>query len=502
MATTQLNEHFLKADRVMRGITWGLAAYALLLCGLNDGNWGLALAASIGIGGIATLVHAIAPGTPLSRCVFAAGLMALTGLHIHLAHGMIEMHFGVFVCLAILLYYRDWVPIVVAAAVIAVHHVGFFMMQSAGWPVYVFNHPGHGWSMVFLHAAYVVVESILLGFMAIDTRKAALQGEALWQLADHMSPNNKQQISLTFRHSLADELIQRMNGVVSALDSTIGRVLSAGDQLTRSSAELNSHTSQISQEARQQQQDVQYMVNAIDEMGRAVHDVSQNAEQASLSANAADRDSKAGINALYQTQQEIRSLAQTIDGAGAAVGKLATEANHIGSVVDVIRGIAEQTNLLALNAAIEAARAGEQGRGFAVVADEVRSLASRTQQSTEEIRQMIGNLQVGSEEAVRAITGSQSGAGRCVSLTEETVRLLENVTEAVNAISQMNHLIATATHEQSAVTNELGRNAGNMRQSTDSANHHAQQVSDLGQQLSSLSQELQQLAGQFVVSRG
>ncbi|WP_231570148.1 methyl-accepting chemotaxis protein [Pseudomonas sp. BIGb0408] len=232
-------------------------------------------------------------------------------------------------------------------------------------------------------------------------------------------------------------------------------------------------------------------------MTLAVGEVSNSAEQAAQTARLADRDAAAGASAITDTQSEIQSLARQIDGSSSVVQELADEARAIDKVLEVIRSVAEQTNLLALNAAIEAARAGEQGRGFAVVADEVRQLAQRTQQATGEIQGMIARLQQGSTNAVNAMAESHAGVARCVGHTQRTVALLDNVHRSIEAIQA----IGVSTREQLAATAEVARLIEQVRQVAGDTARDAGEVAGDSQRLASLAEHLNGLCDQFHVSQ-
>ncbi|OLS64848.1 methyl-accepting chemotaxis protein [Pseudomonas putida] len=257
--------------------------------------------------------------------------------------------------------------------------------------------------------------------------------------------------------------------------------------------------SQTSGGMQQQQREIEQVATAANEMSATAHDVANNAAQAAHAARGADQASREGLELIGHTRQAIDQLAADMDLAMERVQALAGRSDQIGSVLEVIRAIAEQTNLLALNAAIEAARAGEAGRGFAVVADEVRNLAQRTQVSVEEIRHVIEALQGGTQGVVEAMHDGQRQARDSVTRMEQAVPALQRVGEAVTVISDMNLQIASAAEEQSAVAEEVNRNVAGIRDVTESLSGQADESARISQALNRLANQQQALMEQFRV---
>jgi methyl-accepting chemotaxis protein len=232
-------------------------------------------------------------------------------------------------------------------------------------------------------------------------------------------------------------------------------------------------------------------------MAGTVQEVSRNVGLAANDAETADRNATQGKKIVDETMRAIEKLAEDIERAAVVITKLQKESDNIGAVLEVIGGIAEQTNLLALNAAIEAARAGEQGRGFAVVADEVRTLASRTQKSTQEIKEMIDRLQVGAKEAVTVMEQGRAQASSSVDQAERAGEALTLITNAVSVIRDMTQQIASASEEQNAVTEEINKNIVSISQVASQTSDDSSQISRGTKELAQLSGKMEKLISQF-----
>ncbi len=295
------------------------------------------------------------------------------------------------------------------------------------------------------------------------------------------------------------DLGKRFNTFVEKLQGIIGEIADATSQLASGTDQMAATMQKTSTGVSNQKQETIMVATAITEMAATVQEVARNAEGASSAADAADCEAKEGGRVVNSTIQAIAELSTEIEKSSSVMATLKQNSENIGTVLDVIKSIAEQTNLLALNAAIEAARAGEQGRGFAVVADEVRTLAQRTQQSTKEIETFIDELQSGAEQAVEVMSQSRERAGNSVDRAQQAGETLTSITQAVNTINQMNTQIATASEEQSCVSEEIQRNVINIQDVAEETSASVEETSKASAELARLGEKLNTLVGQFKI---
>jgi methyl-accepting chemotaxis protein len=295
------------------------------------------------------------------------------------------------------------------------------------------------------------------------------------------------------------ELAKWFNNFLDKLQTTISQVIDtvAGTRASATQAAQGAERTSAGMQA--QYQEVDLVATAFEELSATALQVAGNASSAVNAANQADTAAQEGKAVVADTQQAMSRLMTVISDAKPVVERLAANSDNINDILAVIQGIAEQTNLLALNAAIEAARAGEQGRGFAVVADEVRNLAGRTQNAIVEIQNLINQLQSGTEAVVKAIMTGHSQADVTLTKVELSVSVLEQIIHAVATIHQMNEQIARAAQEQSGVADEINRNVSNIRDVSHTIRAEAATSADNGRELSQLADKQQQLVGQFKV---
>ncbi|WP_081629839.1 methyl-accepting chemotaxis protein [Thiomonas sp. FB-6] len=448
-----------RADSLM-GIT--LAVVFAISGGLAWFTNSLGEAASIGLPALLVplAVALLVPGSLASRCAFGAAYMVFCALMIQQAGGMIEMHFGIFVLLALLIVYGDWRPIVLAAALIAVHHVLFNYLQEQHQGIELFK-DGASWFIVAVHALYVVFEAVILIYVAHVLRaEANMLGAEPREVTGAMGRLAAGDFSQAIRVRDGDRssVIASMASMRDTLAALIASVRASADQLLSASSQVASTSESLSQ---------------------ATSDQAASVEQTSATVEQSTSSIRQSADNARQTDAMARQAATQASEGGTAVQDAVAAMHSIAEHISVIEDIAYQTNMLALNAAIEAARAGEHGKGFAVVAAEVRRLAEKSQAGAKEI----GHI-----------------ASTTVAKAEAAGTLLEPMVPAIEKTSGLVQEIASASEEQAAGMQQINQAVARLSSVTQQNASASEQLAATAEQMTAQAQRLQTQVGRFRVA--
>jgi methyl-accepting chemotaxis protein len=351
---------------------------------------------------------------------------------------------------------------------------------------------------LLLMATVLALAFGLLAAWAI-TRQIVIPLNQTLKVAERVAAGDLTHNLVSERLDELGQLQRAMQSMTLGLRELIGGISNGVTQIASAAEELSAVTEQTSAGVNSQKVETDQVATAMNEMTATVQEVARNAEEASEAAVAADQQAREGDKVVGEAIAQIERLALEVGNSTAAMSDLKRESDKIGSVLDVIKSVAQQTNLLALNAAIEAARAGEAGRGFAVVADEVRSLAQRTQKSTEEIEELIVGLQTGTQQVATIMDNSRSLTDSSVELTRRAGSSLESITRTVSAIQSMNQQIAAAAEQQTAVAEEINRSVLNVRDVSEQTSAASEETAASSVELARLGTHLQMLVGRFKV---
>ncbi|WP_373975733.1 methyl-accepting chemotaxis protein [Chitinibacter sp. SCUT-21] len=456
----KMDEHINKlraqVDHMMMRLLGAFALCSLLLATWYD-SWNAALLIGLPAAIGPYLIYRSAPvGHLITRLASAASLMFFAALFIHQSRGMLEMHFAIFCFLAFLIYYRDWRPILLAAALIAVHHVAFFFLQRSQLPVWAYPSVNEFW-IVILHALFVVMETIVLIFIAVKMQQESMEAAAILLIAHNMTQGD---LTTQIQHkNLSSPIFSSVLDMQTRFRRLMRKFQEDTEAIHRHIDGLSGLTLQVSKQSSIQTNAANQIAGEIHLLQDSFAKVNQSASEGARLSSESATEAASSANLMQHTVTDLEQIASTIDRTALNLEALGTQSDKIKHIVQVIGEIAAQTNLLALNAAIEAARAGEQGRGFAVVADEVRKLAERTSTSTVEIGQMIGLIAESKEKALASMNELVSSMGQNVQQAGETENAIARIAQNSGSVAQTTQQIAQAIELQAASSHSISTRA-------------------------------------------
>ncbi len=439
------------ADRIMSWVAWGLMGLALAIAPIYH-TWREALVGGFALAASLQLLTLARPGSRLTRAWTAFVFMAFSALLIDQMHGMIEMHFSIFVLLAFLLFYSDWLPLVVGAAMIAVHHLSFHFLQEAGFPVWVFPHLCNI-GIVFVHAAFVVFETVLLVYMALQRERSSLETGEVIAMLDALLAD--QIVDLRVQSDVETGSAGQFSRFIGFLRCMVKEIVQHSKEITGNGDEISHSSEAVAYASARQKQQIEHAVIAMRETQQAIADISSSNQNMAMNMSLLQDGAVGGGQVVATTIASIHKAANTVRDAALIIEELERASQSIGRIVETINEIAEQTNLLALNASIEAARAGESGRGFSVVAGEVRRLAERTSHATKEIGETITSIQNKTGDALESMRSGKEKFTNAVNTAENAGVAIQKIIEAAKSQTLMVEKIAGASTEQKAVTDRV-----------------------------------------------
>jgi methyl-accepting chemotaxis protein len=415
--------------------------------------------------------------------ISALSAMIFAALHIHQANGLIEVHFEIFILLAFLIIFQDWRVFITAILVVAIHHVSFYFLQVNDTGVFIFDEGRLLFTTVIIHAVYAIAESIIAGYIAHSMKVESEAGKELSLVATALTADvNAIDLNIKTTANNNSTLLS-FNELLGLLASVIQGLKEQVIELNTNSLNLNKTKTELESSTAQRQQETEVIAASAEEMAVTVASIAEETNQLSEQMQEATNYTKSSNEEIMSINEQNKNLTSALEKTSEQVNDLANSTEAISKVLSEISGIAEQTNLLALNAAIEAARAGEQGRGFAVVADEVRALATRTKESTDKIGQTLSLLKNYSKLTTDSMTHSIAIVQSVIESADNAQKQISQASTLVEHASAISMNVAAAIEQQSVTTADIAKSAETLR---DTALIDRERVETLAQEANSV----------------
>lgn len=481
------------ANRIFVTVICMQVLIALVLGAVFD-QFIMALLLSVLIASFPLLMAFTRPAAALTRHALVLASQAFCALHIQQAAGLTEVHFEIFTLLAFVSFYRDWRLFISAVGLIAVHHILFYVLQSNGSGVYVFEQGHVMFSLLLLHAFFAVTEGGVLGYMAFINEREARESHQLQETVQQILLD-PERIELAKGCQQDPEQTTALGRLLWAFEDALSHIQQVGRSSAENAQALQESNNAVTQVSKQSASSVHLISESMQQMSSSIQDVAARANQVSESSELAMQSTQGAYQAIHLASSQGQKLETQLGQAANTVGLLNEKCKQISDVMGAIQAIAEQTNLLALNAAIEAARAGEQGRGFAVVADEVRNLAGSTKQSTDQIRTVSESLISDANQSVEVMNSCLELVKKSNEASGNASKEMDCVVENIGSVAENITSVTTVAEAQSVTAREVNESSAELREMTE---HSEQQVvksgKDAAELLSAISQLNQQLS--------